>query len=43
MTVLTRLFEQARFGQEAVDEQMRRRALDAIDDLLDHLAGDETS
>ena len=43
MTVLTRLFEQARFGKEAVDENMRRRALDAIGNLLDHLGGDGTS
>ncbi|MGH1489880.1 MAG: DUF4129 domain-containing protein [Acidimicrobiales bacterium] len=34
MTVLTRLFERARFSHEPVDESMRQQALSAIDELL---------
>jgi hypothetical protein len=34
MTRLTRLFEQARFGHQPVDEAMRQEALTAIDELL---------
>ena len=34
MTRLTRLFEQARFGHQPVDETMRQEAVTAIDELL---------
>lgn len=37
MTSLTRLFEQARFGHEEVDEAMRDRALAAVTDLRDEV------
>ncbi len=40
MALLTRLFEQARFSHDPVDEAMRERALGAIGELVDHLEAD---
>ncbi|MEL6982657.1 MAG: DUF4129 domain-containing protein [Actinomycetota bacterium] len=43
LTDLTKLFEQARFGTDAADESMRRKALSAINDLERALAAPDST